>query len=187
MWTLSTVMETVHHKRAQCGLKQPRFPPCTVPLLLHRPRLLTICRCVYTRQPGNCNVRNISYRRRQLRAVTLWISLTWILSFRRRPGEISSLSAICASEMLKAQRPLFQTLTCVEYFGKLTLYSFSCSLSNNKEATSVSFCSLRFLVSEPQPHIMTSFHFYRHFDIEESDIICLFMSIPACMCVQKSF
>lgn len=122
MWTLSTVMETVHHKRAQCGLKQPRFSPCTVPLLLQRrARSLAICHCVYTHQPGNCNLRNISYRRRQLRAVTLWISLTWILSFRSRPGEISSLSAICASEMLKAQRPLFQTLMCVEYFGKVEL------------------------------------------------------------------
>lgn len=107
MWTLSSVVDTVHHKRAQCGKKQAKISPHTVPLLLRRPRWLAICHCVYTHQPGNCNLRYISYRRRQLWALTLWISLTWILSFRDRPGEISSLSAI------KAQRPLFQIFSPV--------------------------------------------------------------------------
>lgn len=63
---VTPLMESAHHKRAQCGErreKQPRFSPCTVPLLLHRPRLLAICHCVYTHQPSNCNLRNISYRR----------------------------------------------------------------------------------------------------------------------------
>lgn len=61
--------------------------PCSVPLSLRRPRSLAICHCVYIHQPGNYNLRNISYRCRQLWAVSLWISLTWILSFRSRATE----------------------------------------------------------------------------------------------------
>lgn len=34
MWTLSSIVETVHHKRAQCGEKQAKIFPRTVPLLL---------------------------------------------------------------------------------------------------------------------------------------------------------
>lgn len=41
-------------------------PPRAVPLLLRRPRLLAICHCVYTHEPDNCNLRNISCRTRLL-------------------------------------------------------------------------------------------------------------------------
>lgn len=42
--------------------------------------------------------------RRELWAVTLWISRTWILSVRRSPGELSSLPVSWFSEMLKSTK-----------------------------------------------------------------------------------
>lgn len=55
-------MENVRHKGAQCGQEQPRFSPALYSFLLRRPRPLTICHCVYTHRPSNCNLSNISYR-----------------------------------------------------------------------------------------------------------------------------
>lgn len=113
MWTLSPEMETIHHRGVQCGEEQPRFSPVLYPFCCAG---LAICHCVYTHQPGNCNLRNISYRRRQLWAVTLWIRLTWILSFRR------DRSSICYLEHWDAQStktfvPNIQS--CLwKYFGK---------------------------------------------------------------------
>lgn len=109
------VMESAQYKRAQCGErreKQPRFSPCTVPLLLRRPRLLAICHCVYTQQPSNCNLRNISYRCRRFSSrLQLWI---WV----------------CTKSCLWKSRSknLVQFLLCSSSDNKETLASFYASV-----------------------------------------------------------
>lgn len=80
MWTLSSVVETVHHKRAQCGEKQPDFPLFCTPLAAQAPIAYHLPQCLH---PAAQQLQSQTHFL-QMQAVTPWISLTWTPFFQEQ-------------------------------------------------------------------------------------------------------